>query len=120
MVFMEGDGGVAVSDETTVVAAVPLFKARYDKYEGPGAADLVEGEVSTGGGGSLSEPIDVHRSIRSCVVSTGSDWSIARPYFARLLSAWMTTDGRIKDAFRPSEINIQLQALASADRPMHR
>lgn len=30
-VLMEGDGGVAVSEETTVVAVAPRLSARYDR-----------------------------------------------------------------------------------------
>ena len=50
------------------------------------AALITEGnaESSTGSKG----PLDVQRSMSNCVVSAGRECSIARPYLARLLSAF--------------------------------
>lgn len=80
---------VAPSEEVSVGAAgICRFSARYERYEGPedvcfAIADGDSDDDDT----CSSDDGSVHRSIKSCVVSSGNVSSIARPYLARLLSA---------------------------------
>lgn len=97
-VLIDGDGGVAVSDEIVGGAAAARLRARYDRYDGPVVCFIgKDGESSVS---KVSGPELVHRSIRSCVVSSGRLVNIARPYRARLLSAYtsrMKTKGKKKN-----------------------
>lgn len=76
------DGG------TTSAPAPTLFKARYDRYEGP---DVLACRVGGGRDSSSSVVLRgerlVHRSISRVVVSLGRFSRRARPYRARLFSA---------------------------------
>lgn len=91
-VRMEGAGIVAVSEEVTTTggAAELRFIGRYARYDGTADGALTMGSGGVSGSG-VSDPVLVHRSISSCVVSRGKFSSIARPYRARLLSAYETT-----------------------------
>ena len=68
-------------------------------------ADSAVGSVGTSG------PVVVHRSIKSCVVSSGRLSSMARPYRARLLSAYKSNKKKSTKKMEKDEARyIQLQA----------
>jgi hypothetical protein len=85
-VFTDGDGGVK-DDSAGAVDDATAFRlsARYDKYDGP--AEDVGLSVGVSPTSETSGAVLVHRSMRSCVVSSGRLSSIARPYLARFASA---------------------------------
>lgn len=71
------------------------------------------GVIAESGGGSegTSGPVVVQRSIRSCVVSSGRLSSMARPYRARLLSAYKLNKKNQQSKIEKYEARyIQLQA----------
>jgi hypothetical protein len=77
-VLIDGDGGVGTVASGGAGAA--RFRARYERYEGAPLIVIGEGTslvVSSLGWGAVSE--EVQMSIRSWVVSSGREESMARP-----------------------------------------
>jgi len=65
-VLTEGEGGIAVSEETVGGAgAAERFRARYERYEGPAVDCLEVEDVVTSSLSSIKGPELVQRSIRS-------------------------------------------------------
>lgn len=72
------------------------------------AGDVAESAVGSEG---MSGPVVAQRSIRSCVVSSGRFSSMARPYRARLLSAYKFLKISIQKWKKKNDVRcIQLQA----------